>query len=81
MDRVPESVVRVQLRTLAAGARTYPAIVVHMADLQLSADLVNDRQVRLAQRLAESHGVTMEVAPELQLRVTRALAVADGVLA
>lgn len=73
MEHVAERVTRVQLRTLCAGAKTFPAVVVHVADLRLSADLVNDRQIRLAHRLAESHGIEVDVAPDLQARVAAAM--------
>lgn len=68
-----ERVRRVQIRRVSTTRREYDAIVVHLADLRLSADLVDDRQIRLAHRLAHSHGTTLDVAPELQERVTNAL--------
>lgn len=54
-------------------AREYDAIQVVLADLHLSCDLVSDRQISLAKRLADENGMPLEVAPELQARVARVL--------
>jgi hypothetical protein len=69
-----ERVLKVRIHRAANTARTYDAITVYVADLQLSCDLVNDRQIRLARRLATSHGAALQVAPELEERVRAALA-------
>lgn len=73
MKAMGEPVRRVQIRTEVVASREFAAIVVHLADLRLTADLVNDRQVRLARSLADSHGVELEVSPELRGRVSSAL--------
>lgn len=63
----------VRIYTASNTARTYPAIQVVIADLHLQCDLVDDRQISLAKRLADDHGVLLEVAPEFQARVSKAL--------
>lgn len=67
------SVACVRIYTASNTARTYPAIQVVLADLHLQCDLVDDRQISLAKRLADDHGVLLEVAPEFQDRVSKAL--------
>lgn len=66
----------VRVHTKEVGSRRYDAITVVVADLHLSCDWVNTRQLRLAKRLADSHGADFQVAPELQGRVDRELAAA-----
>ena len=63
----------VRVHTKETGMRSYDAITVVVADLHLSCNWVNARQLRLAKRLAESHGAQFQVAPELQGRVDREL--------
>jgi len=72
VESVPESVRKVRIHTMQTS-KTYPALTVVIADLHLNADLVNDRQIRLADQLARSHGLELEVDPALQDRVNRAL--------
>lgn len=66
----------VRVHTKEVGTRRYDAITVVVADLHLSCDWVNARQLRLAKRLADNHGADFQVAPELQARVQRELGAA-----
>ena len=66
-------IVKVRIHRAATTSREYDAITVHVGGLGLSADIVNDRQIRQAKHLAESHEATWQVSPELQSRVDAAL--------
>lgn len=46
---------RVQIHRRQVGAREFDGITVHIADLRLSCDLLDDRQIRLAHELATQH--------------------------
>lgn len=63
----------VRIRKAANSSREYDTLTVRIADLTLSCDLVNDRQIRLANRLAVSHGAELRVSDELQERVQQVL--------
>jgi len=78
MDQAPATIERMQIRTITTATREYAAVVVSLGGLQLSADLVNDRQIRQAHRLAESHGIVVGVSPELRARVEDAVRVRHG---
>lgn len=69
----PETAVRVSFQRTEGRAGMYDRIVVAIADLSLSCDLVNDRQIRLAHRLAFTHGADVVIDDELRERVTTAL--------
>lgn len=73
-SRNAEAVQRVSITRLTAGSRTFDAIEVVIGGLHLRCDLTNDRQVRLAQRLAVSNRADFIVNPELAERVATALA-------
>jgi hypothetical protein len=68
-----EAVRQVRIHRRATSAREYDAVSVTLGDLHLYCDLVNDRQIRLAERLARSHSADFQVAPELRARVHTAL--------
>ena len=63
----------IRIRRASTTARDYVAIQVVIADLHLSCDLVDDRQIGLAKALADDHGIPLDVAPEFEERVARAL--------
>lgn len=65
------SVVRIGPRT--AGSRSFDAISVTICDLHLRADLVCDRDIRLAWMLCQDHGAQWLVHDSLQTRVDAAL--------
>lgn len=46
---------RVQIHRRQVGVREFDGITVYIADLRLSCDLMNDRQIRLAHELATQH--------------------------
>ncbi len=70
----PELAVSVSIKRIVGdGGGTYDRIRVCIADLHLSSDLVNDRQIRLAAKLAESHGVTLQADASNARRVAAAL--------
>lgn len=71
----PEQATKVSLHqsTNKAGVK-YDEITVVIADLHLHCDAVNDRQIRLAKKLADTHGCMFYVATEVADRVDRALA-------
>lgn len=71
-----ERVTKVRIHRRSTQSREYDAITVCVGDLQLSCDLRNDRQIRLAYRLAQSHASAFCVAPELDDRVQAALILA-----
>ena len=48
-------VAQVKIHRRATTAREYDAITVVIGGLHLSADLMCDRQIRMAKRLAEDH--------------------------
>jgi hypothetical protein len=64
-----EQATLVRVHTKEVGARRFNAITVVLADLHLSCDWTNPRQLRLAKRLADSHGAVFQVDPALQERV------------
>lgn len=68
-----ETVRSVRITKVSTTSRSYDAIVVVLADMHLSKDLTSDRDIRLASSLARSHGVDMDVSPELRERVKAAL--------
>ena len=68
-----EQVKAVRVQRTQTGTREYNAITVVLADLHLSCDVVNARQLRLAKHLAASHGAAFMVDPLLQAQVDRAL--------
>jgi hypothetical protein len=72
-----EQVKAVRVQRTQTGTREYNAITVVLADLHLSCDVVNARQLRLAKHLADSHGAAFMVDPLLQAQVYQALQ-ADG---
>ncbi|WDI91960.1 hypothetical protein [Xanthomonas campestris] len=51
-----EQVKSVQIRRAQTTTRTYDCIRIFVAGAWFSADLVSDRDIRLAKRLADSHG-------------------------
>jgi len=69
----PERVGHVRIHNLATSTRTYAAVTIVIADLHLSADLVSDRQIRLAKTISESHGASFVVSDMLKDRVDAAL--------
>ena len=59
--RAPEMARAVSIRnTTNAAGKPYTEVRVCMADLHLTCDLVNDRQIRLVDSLARSHGVSLD---------------------
>lgn len=54
-----------------------PEVRVIIGDMHLVAAITNDRVIRLANRLAEAHGVKLHVDPALAEMVGRALFGAD----
>ena len=66
-------VTSIRLVERSTMARTYDAIELVIGDLHVRCDLVCDRDIRLARRIADSHGAHWYVAPHLQERVARAL--------
>ena len=69
----PERAIRVKFQRTEGHAGEYDRIVVAIADLSLSCDPVNDRQIRLAHRLAFTHGADVVIDDVLKDRVTQAL--------
>ncbi len=63
----------VRLHRKATTTREYDAITVCIGDLKLSCDVVDDRQIRIAALLADSHQCPFQVAPELTERAETAL--------
>jgi hypothetical protein len=63
----------VQLHSRRGARGAYDAITVRIGGLSLRCDLVNDRQLRLASLLAQSHGCELGVEPQYRERVSRAL--------
>ncbi len=68
-----EIVRAVRVGRLTTTLRSYDAITVVLGDLHLHCDATDDRKLRLAKRLADSHGAPFIVTQELQGRVTAAL--------
>lgn len=64
---------KVALTIMSTATKTYPAIRLVTHDIHFHADIVNDRQIRQAHRLARDCGLELEVHPDLQGRVDRAL--------
>jgi hypothetical protein len=64
-----EQATLVRVHTKEVGTRRFNAITVVLADLHLTCDWTNRRQLRLAKRLAESHGALFQVDPVLRERV------------
>jgi hypothetical protein len=64
---------KIRIHRAATTSREYDAITVVIADLHLRCDLVCDRQIRLANALAESHGIPLTVDDTLAERVRKAL--------
>lgn len=52
---------RVSIRKCNTTTRGYLAIIVNSHDLIFSCDLVNARQLKLAERLAEDNGLALEI--------------------
>lgn len=75
MSATPEAITAVQVKFQRTEGRAglYDRIVVVIADLHLSCDLVNDRQIRLAHRLATTHGADVVIDTVLTERVSAAL--------
>lgn len=69
----------VKIKTNSTTTRTYPAIQIVLADISFSCDLISDRQIRLAKRIADDHGVALECyEPELNSRIISALTKQEG---
>lgn len=68
-----EAVSMVRIGRCGTSGGDYDCIEVTLADLHLRCDLVNDRQIRLAKRLALDHGAAFVVAPDFRERVEAAL--------
>lgn len=66
--------VQVRIHRRQVGEREYDAITVLIADLNLSCDLVCDRQIRLAHELAIQHQATFMYDDANAERVKTALA-------
>lgn len=64
---------KIAVTLMSTTTKTYPAIHLVTHDIHFHADLVNDRQIRLAHRLAQDCNLTLEVHPDLQSRVNHAL--------
>ena len=64
---------KIALTIMSTTTKTYPAIRLVTHDIHFHADIVNDRQIRQAQRLARDCELEIEVHPDLQDRVDRAL--------
>lgn len=73
MSEMIEQAVSVRVHRMATTTREYDAITVCIAGMRLSCDVVSNRDIRLAHRLARSHGAHWMVAPELDERVQSAL--------
>jgi len=55
----PEMASQVKVcRRISASGHEYDAIKVVIGDLHMSCDAIDDRSIRLAKRLADSHGAT-----------------------
>lgn len=67
------TVTAIRIERAETATRQYDCITVVIGDLHLRCDLMDDRQIRLAQRLADSHGVALHVGPGLGGRVAAAL--------
>lgn len=68
-----ETAMAIRIHRAATSSREYDCITVVISDLHLSCDLVSERQIRLADGLARSHGLELRVDPELRERVEVAL--------
>ena len=68
-----ETATTIRIERAETSGRQYDRITVVIGDLHLHADLTDNRQIRLAQRLADSHGVALQVGPGLGARVAEAL--------
>jgi len=69
-----EQIKSVLIHTASTTTREYDAIRFVIADLHLSCDLVSDRQIRIAKKLAEQHGATFTVSGEILVnKVNKAL--------
>lgn len=64
---------KVALTIMSTATKTYPAIRLVTHDIHFHADIVNDRQIRQAHRLARNCELELKVHPDLQDRVDRAL--------
>lgn len=69
-----EQIHRVKISRRSTTNRVFDSITVVMGDLHLHADLVNDRQIRLAKGLADSHKAPFMVDEANAERVKSALA-------
>lgn len=54
-------------------SRPHDRIEVHVHDMRLFKDIACDRDIRLAYRLAKSHGADFDIEPEYEERVRNAL--------
>ncbi len=77
-DAEPELAMKVMIVGREQGGKTWDQINVHLGDLLLNCDVVNDRTVRLAAKLAASHGCFFKVFDNCSDRVISAAKEATG---
>lgn len=70
-----EQATKVAITMVSTETKTFPSILLVTHDLHFHADLVNDRQIRLAAALANENHLELQVHPDLLERVNHALAV------
>lgn len=68
-----ERITGIRICTAATTAREYRSIRIFIGGAWYSQDWVSDRDVRLAKKLADNHGVPFQVSPELSEQVAIAL--------
>jgi hypothetical protein len=66
---------RVSVKRVQVGSRTFDQIKVVIGDLHLKTDLMSDRDIRLAHRLAEDHQATFLYDEANAERVRRVLGI------
>lgn len=66
---------KVAITMVSTQTKAFPSIQLVTHDLHFHADLVNDRQIRLAAALASENDLELHVHPDLHDRVNRALVV------
>lgn len=64
---------KVSIQRLATTSREYDAVTVFIGDLQLRCDVVDDRTIKLAKRLADDHGAFFYYDDENAQQVRRAI--------
>lgn len=67
--------VQVKIQRRATTAREYDAVTVIIGDLHLSCDLTNDREIRLAKKLADDHQAAFMFDDENSARVRAAIGI------